>query len=243
MASTALVRLPHRSEVRRRDDGRNGAVDELANLDAWVQSVFEPTTDEYGNLVSGSTPAGFDLSGGESILRRITAVFSDPCRYLDRYSDSQLGDGLRQLWHPGEGDTGYAFGDASIPWSTRRLAIDSIGVLFERLLARRCARTYAEWSAGPGGSLDHLCFMWWDVGFPNPFDTPADEAVAWVSVQRRILGLDSVACQLSALHGLGEMGWCWSHITAPIIEEFLDGKSCSCPELRAYAQAALAGNV
>lgn len=47
-------------------------MDELANLDAWVQSVFEPTTDEYGNLVSGSTPAGFDLSGGESILRRIT---------------------------------------------------------------------------------------------------------------------------------------------------------------------------
>ena len=59
----------------------------------------------------------------------------------------------------------------------------------------------------------------------------------------RILRLQSVACQESALHGLGHWAVDYNTIVRPIIDGYLSDNRALRPELRAYAEGARVGGV
>jgi hypothetical protein len=58
-----------------------------------------------------------------------------------------------------------------------------------------------------------------------------------------VLALDSVACQESALHGLGHWQAAYPHVVEATIDRFLAARPRARPELVAYARGARAGCV
>jgi hypothetical protein len=99
----------------------------------------------------------------------------------------------------------------------------------------------------PGANpLNLVCYMWWDI-LPiagNP-DEPARREfdAAILQVLESTLHLDSLACQESALHGLGH----WQMVYPERVGEIIDRFSMSHPhlpeKLQQYMMAAYTGYV
>jgi hypothetical protein len=88
--------------------------------------------------------------------------------------------------------------------------------------------------------------MWWDdlpcLALP---DDPDHQLVheAAVGVMRRILQLNSIACQEAALHGLGHWARRPPDLVEPVVDEFLSASPAARTELLAYTRAAHCGCV
>ena len=76
-----------------------------------------------------------------------------------------------------------------------------------------------------------------------PVGEHAERDATLLQVMDQALGLDSVACRESALHGLGHWHMHYSVETTRIIERFLEGEADLDPDLVAYARSAGTGCV
>ncbi|WP_162917568.1 hypothetical protein [Dongia deserti] len=119
--------------------------------------------------------------------------------------------------------------------------VHTIYALFERVFAPRCAPVLSH-IAEPGGSeLNGVCYMWRDI-ISLRSETGDDrrgrigEAVD--TVIRRTLALPNIACQESALHGVGH--GCGR---SDVVDQYLAANPNLPPALRAYALDARAGRV
>jgi hypothetical protein len=88
--------------------------------------------------------------------------------------------------------------------------------------------------------------MWWDIipvyGKPkDPSRQELDEEV--LQVLESALKLDSVACQESALHGLGHWQYHYPQRVRKIVEDFVKRNSGLREDLRLYAWSASRGHV
>jgi hypothetical protein len=88
--------------------------------------------------------------------------------------------------------------------------------------------------------------MWWDIlplaAQPNdPDQTGLDREI--LGVMESTLRLDSVACQESALHGLGHWQHYYPQRVTEIINSFLRRQTGLREELRTYAMSAFRGCV
>ena len=169
----------------------------------------------------------------EITFQRLAQVFEDCANLLTPYSDETLNRAfwdLSSVW--------YALGEDSIPEDLRRRVINSFVTLFRELFAKRCSPVLGDRNE-QGSPLNSACYMWWD--FDCWSSIPGTEVV---EVMRSILAINHVACQESALHGLGH----WHHgeqaaAVERIVDEFLEREANLRPELRKYAQAARIGCV
>lgn len=165
---------------------------------------------------------------GESTFQRLAEVFENSATLLTPYSDETLNRAfwdLRSVW--------CALGEESIASSLRHRVVNSFEILFRELFARRCSPVLGHRNE-TGSPLNSACYMWWDwdCWYPTP-------SSALLEVMRSTLAIDHVACQESALHGLGH----WyqrqqSAAVASIIDEFLEREAHLRVELREYAQLA-----
>jgi hypothetical protein len=166
--------------------------------------------------------------------------------------------------------------DPSVPWPARQLCIRSMFCVFEQVFARRCSARLQHTLTEPDPTINPLngvCYMWWDVcplqgnagpsasedfvleteevidegPAVDPFAADLEDEI--LEVLRQSLGLDSVACQEGALHGLGHRAYRHPVRVATIVDEFLSRRYPDWPEgaldeaLRGYALAARRGYV
>jgi hypothetical protein len=167
-------------------------------------------------------------------LGRLADVFENSSVLLAPYSEATLN---RAFWDLGS-NVFPAVGDESIDWALRQRVIRSFEFLFRDLFAVRCWPVLGHLNE-EGSPLNSACYMWWD--FDCWYSAPSS---ALRTVMRSTLDIDNVACQESALHGLGH----WYDRQHPeeverIIDEFLGRGQNLRSELRQYAQAARAGLV
>jgi hypothetical protein len=136
--------------------------------------------------------------------------------------------------------------EPAVAWPQRYRAIRAIATLFERLFARRCSDHLSYFDEAGAGPLNAVCYMWWDL-FPtwgSPTDPSQVEFDAEIlAVMKRILALDSLACQESALHGLGHWRMHYPGVVEETIDEFRDRVGTMRQELREYATCARRGYV
>src|SRR4051812_23973794 len=201
-------------------------------LKEWIDRVF-------------GEPPEFDVDeihgADEATLVRLTEVFEDPATLLAGYSDEVL---KQVLWALGNRELN-AVHDPAIEWAVRDRFIRSFEILFREFFAVRCQAVLGH-DSEEGNPLNTVCYMWWDLDCWRPGLYPVtqnrmDSAV--LASMRSILAIDHVACQESALHGLGH--WYWAHSTAVerIIDEFLEREPDLCEALRDYSADARCGCV
>ena len=198
--------------------------------DAWY---FAPDTPEW------DAPAGLTLA-------YLTRLFDSPLDSVGHFSDEQLNQGFWYLTSNDCSDHMFLLIDASLPEPARLACLSAMRQLYAQLFATRCTNLPSHQDAGSGMSvLNAICYMWWDVmpihGEPNdPRRARFDEAV--LALLRDILAMDSVACQESALHGLGHWSYYYRAQVREIIQDYLAGAPGD-NVLGNYARTAAAGMV
>ena len=176
----------------------------------------------------------------------LTRLFAHPEPALRWYSDSQIAQGLTYLVSTSAtGDNGWLY-STDVPIEDRIRCVDAVASLFAKLFVPRCTPHLSHLSETEAGSLNGVCYMWWD-GFPclalagDPNLTIMQGTA--LRTMARILGFSSIACQESALHGLGH----WQRDHDPRVNAIIDGFLEANPDvdtrLVSYANSARCGCV
>jgi hypothetical protein len=175
-----------------------------------------------------------------------TRLFEDPLAPLASYGDAQVNQGLWYLISNGGSDCMTTLYDATVPLPDRVRCVRAFGTVFRDLFLPRCTPHLSHRDEPDCGALNAVCYMWWDllplIGAPED-RTRADLDRAALDVMTDELALPSVACQESALHGLGHWHRGYPREVESIVDAFLRAHGDSRPELMAYARSARAGCV
>jgi len=212
------------------------------SFDEWVRHMF----DHPVSVPAWHWDTEADLAELEPrrVITYTTELFVRAPELLAPYTDGQANQGLWYLISETSSPL-YALTDVAIPVEQRVRCIQVITSLFEQYFAPRCTPhlSHCEVGAGP---LNPVCYMWWDI-FPlcgQPNDVARHEIdAACLSVMGSTLELSSVACQESALHGLGHWGLCYKGRCQRIISRFMQRHRDLHPGLLEYAARARETNV
>lgn len=213
-------------------------------FDDWVAHVFDHAVADRAWYFDLDTPVW--AGPAPLTLAHLTRLFGDPGRCLARYDDRQLNEGFWYLVSNSASDHMFALTDASAPLANRVRCLESFTSLFEKLFAVRCSPHLSHIDQPGAGPLNGVCYMWWDL---LPLSgTPADPSrreidAAALSVMEATLGLDSLACRESALHGLGHWYHAYPERVGDIIERALGRSTAWPPALTRYAGIAKTGCV
>ncbi|HKS71709.1 MAG TPA: hypothetical protein VJQ82_00850 [Terriglobales bacterium] len=214
------------------------------SFDEWIKWVFDHpvTSPEWywqGGLRTVDNPAG-------QVVEFLGRLFEDPGRSTEEYSDEQLNQGLWFIADSSCSEHISALLDEGVVLELRERCIRSMGALFEKLFAKRCSPHMASLNQIGVRPLNATCYMWWDLlasaTAPEDGHRLLDQTVC-LEVMQNILSLSNIACQESALHGLGHWQRNFQRETRQIVEEFLLKNPQVSGELRNYALKAVMGQV
>ena len=179
------------------------------------------------------------------IIAYATKLFEGCGGLLDAYSDAQVNQGLWFLISETSPHL-YALADTSIPLEERLHCIRSISALFEQCFVPRCAPRLSHLDEIGADTLNCVCYMWWDI-FPlraQPANIERREIdKACLTVMETTLRLPSIACQESALHGLGHWGRFYPDVCEGIAATYMKEHEGSRIELWRYAERARYGEI
>jgi len=180
-------------------------------------------------------------------IRYLTRLFDAPEAALSAYSEAQVDQGLWYMVSNACSDHMFALVEDSVPLAERIACILSIQTLYTEYFAPRCSEhlSHCANATDAVSPLNRICYMFWDLMPLVPVrEDPEREAIgnAVMVVLEAALQLPSVACQESALHGLGHWALGYPDEVRVCIEKYI---SRTRPEgaLRDYAEQAAQGNV
>jgi hypothetical protein len=208
------------------------------SFDEWVRHLFDhAVTEPAWHWNEDADSAELEP---QRVITYATELFESAGKLLAPYTDAQVNQGLWFLISEGVSPL-YALTKASIPLEQRVHCIRSISTVFEQCFLVRCTPHLSHLDDPGAGALNPVCYMWWDI-FPlsgQPEDATRREIdEACLSVMESTLRLPSVACQESALHGLGHWGLSYKSQCQSIISTFMQRHRDLRPELQNYAARA-----
>jgi hypothetical protein len=209
------------------------------SYEAWIEHVFSHEVRPYRNAWYFDPDCDMWSAPAWLSVGYLTRLFENPEPALAYFSDAQIAQGLHYLIDSGAGGVVLALGDESVPLIDRERCVRAIEILFANLFAARCTPHLSHLDEPGAGDLNGICYMWWDVFATGALDLTG----ATLAAMERILALDSIACQESALHGLGHWRAYDERAVEAIIDAYLTRRPCLRRELGAYARAARGGCV
>ncbi|GAB4571566.1 MAG: hypothetical protein Kow0077_08570 [Anaerolineae bacterium] len=221
-----------------------GRLPDDLSFEGWVRHIFDHP--------SQGQPWYFDLDADwwdetarpDRTLDYLTRLLEAPRDLLAPYTDSQINDGLWYLLSNSQHMD--VLMNPHLPLEGRLRCLRGIETFYAQVFYSRCMEVLGHIDEPGAGPLNSACYMWWDLIslLPAPADRvrePLDRAV--LDVLAAILQIDHVACQESALHGLGHWHFGYPAAVQTIIEDFLRDAPHLTPGLRAYAEQAACGCV
>lgn len=215
------------------------------SFEDWIVDCFDHET--TGPLWYDD-PCAADWQGASATkVRYLTRLFDDPSAALSVYSDAQVNQGFWYIVSTACSDHMSALVDESVPLAERVACILSIENLYARCFAVRCSAhlSHGIRAIEEASPLNSACYMFWDLMplYPAPVD-PQRAALgqAVLHVLDAVLRLPSIACQESALHGLGHWEYNYPAEVRACIARYL-ARTQPDGALRAYAEQAAQGNV
>lgn len=186
-----------------------------------------------------------DPSVAKDLLVRLAAeTFRGIAKTSSQFDERQVCMGLQYLVNPSCGPIPYLYLDTSIDFSLRRDAIIGMETVFRDVFSHlNVGRTLYQNGKNAPLSYRETCYMWWDLfprhGAPRKPDLEQTDTVICQTICS-ILKIDNLACQESALHGLGHWFSSRPDEVVEAVETFLPRTPV---ELRQYAIDAMQGRV
>jgi hypothetical protein len=183
-------------------------------------------------------------------LAFVATLFENPLAHLSCYSDGQINQGINFIVYRARSQHFEGLVDRRIDLNLRTRCICSLENLSRELFALRCSDSLRI-EINP---LDRICYMLWDlvVREAEASEMNADFTYRcfrdpeidqeFLATLARILAIPSVACQRSALHGLGHLERD-AKLGRNVIRQYLDDRPNLPEDLRQYANRALAGKI
>lgn len=208
------------------------------SFDDWVRHLFDHSVAKPAWYLDDDADTAAVEPG--RVITYATDLFARSAELLAAYADDQANQGLWCLISEVSSPL-YALAEESVPLEQRANCIRSVSTVFEQCFVPRCTAHLSHLNEPGAGALNSVCYMWWDI-FPlcgQPEDTARREInEACLSVMESTLQLPSIACQESALHGLGHWGLSYRGRCRSIISTFMKRHGNLRPELREYAARA-----
>jgi len=184
----------------------------------------------------------------ETAARYLVQLFEAPVAATAGLSDDRIGKGL---WHICGYDGYLRFArDADVPNELQIRCMQALKILYRDLFAVRCGPHFQhlmrKGDPDQGTALDTICYMLFDLSqIEGATTTIGEEHLVdpIFDVLEYALGLDSVACQESALHVLGHLWLFHSERVPAIVDRYLAAHPDLDERLRSYAGAARVGVV
>jgi hypothetical protein len=191
----------------------------------WVKFVFDhPVADDVQKAWYWDDE--WEWEGDPTrVLEYSIRLFRDPEFLPNQYTPEQINQGFWFLLGATNQLQDWIW-DENIDWRIRRECIMSMVDVFGRLFAKNPA--------------EDSCSMWWDLlrSFEDSPDPKVKEAM--LESLSQILRIDSLDCQVGALHGLGHLEHDGKR---KVIEEYLGSHPNLDAETKEYALAAIEGRV
>jgi hypothetical protein len=216
-------------------------------FDQWIKEIFDrPVEEEWHASYHRRWLEQLPALG----LAFVAKLFENPPAYLSGYSDEQIDQGICIIVSPLCSDHFCYVAEGNIDLALRKRCIRSLENLSRELFAPRCSDNVWIYTK----PLNHICDMLWDIVVygTNSTDWNSDRALWGVrnpeidkellNTLSRILVIPSIACQQSALHGLGHLVD-FSGLGSSVIQRYLDEHPDLRSDLREYALGALTGEV
>jgi hypothetical protein len=187
----------------------------------------------------------------ERALTFATKLFENPLAYLSCYSDAQIGEGIWFIVYRACSKHFEGLMDRNIDLGLRTRCIRSLENVSRDLFAPRCTDDVRR---NDTNSLDQTCYMLWDLVVRDaetfewspdrPYRTSRDPEIdkEFLDTLALILAMPNIACQQSALHGLGHLVRD-AKLGENVVQQYLDTHPNLRDDLRKYAQRALTGAV
>jgi hypothetical protein len=207
-------------------------------FEEWLKFVFDhPVLDTTGPSYNQKhwylRDEEWNLSNWDSVLQAefCTALFDEPSVIKTKYSWEQIEEGF---WFLLNEIVQYLIHDINIPWIKRKKLIESMENLYERLFS--------------DDPITLTSFMWWDGLCYDYFmkkgvvENEDDLNVQNTALEtlKRILKIESLKCQVAALHGLGHV---MHKETASVINEFLEQHANLPKRIQEYAKCCIQGTM
>ena len=183
-------------------------------------------------------------------LTFVTRLFENPLASLSRYNDAQIDQGLWFIVHGANSKHFKWLIDGRVDLGLRKRCIQSVENLSRALLAPRCSDEVIHGTK----PLDSICYMLWDLVIPDAYHLQDNSDGTYSHVRdpeidkefsrtlARIITIPSIACQQSALHGLGHLVYD-AHLGCDVIQKYLEDHPDLRSDIRKYAEQALQGKV
>ena len=176
-----------------------------------------------------------------SEIAYLTQTFEQADLVLGSFSDRQVNQGFYVLFNA---DYMFCLRDQTVLLPERLRCIYAMEALFAKCFAVRCSPHLSHLDERGANPLNSVCYMWWDIlpihGLSSHVPERPDSAAidqACLTVMKQTLEVDNVACQESALHGLGHWSIYYPEVKT-VIDVFLKRNNSARSELRSYAKAA-----
>ena len=206
------------------------------SFDEWVKFVFDHSVSDdsqsawYWDEQLSIFWEKWTLSEGRIAERQLefaTTLFQNSAALLARYSPEQINQGF---WFLLNGHSSFSLADfiwnIELDWNLREQCIKSMVKPFRVIFTQIPEQD--------------SCNMWWDMlrNFGDSIDLKVVEAM--LQTMAEILQFPSLACQVSALHGLGHIKHDGKR---KVIEDYLQVNSNLDKEIQDYALAAIEGKI
>jgi hypothetical protein len=221
----------------------------IKSFEDWVKYVFDHPVYEQKQqwYFEVDAPHWNEEDNPAATVSYITQLFQNAADVCKPYSDAQLNQGFWFLVSNAGSNHMFTLLSNRVPVPDRERCIQSMVDVFRDLFGVRCShhlshtlRTYDS-AVNP---LNSACYMWWDIipiGGSQSNDRWLNEAC--LDVMEQTLQLKSIACQESALHGLGHWQVSNPERVQGIIDRFLKANPNIVPALKTYALSARGGCV
>lgn len=203
---------------------KDSQIQDFDNLpfEDWLDFVFDSkwSSDKQEDYVELSNLGGET----EVFVKNCIKLFENSAFLLDKFSPEQIEGGFFGfILSPRVSLDWWLWDKNNTPELRRKFIFSSVNV-FKQIFTKN--------------SFEHSCFMWWDSLRDFGKDKDLQTASLMFVALRQILEIDSLDCQLSALHGLGHIE---HNGKKKLIEEFLR-RHRKFPK-KDYALAAIEGKV
>lgn len=196
------------------------------SFDEWIEFVFNhPIASENADAWYWDDDWEWEAEEAEHIIKYCIRLFRNPNFLLEKFSSEQINQGFWFLLGATEQLQNWLW-NRGIDWKLREDCIMSMVGVFEQMFIQN--------------PIEDACYMWWDLlrDFSDDQDPKTKDAM--LAALSQILKLDSIDCQVSALHGLGHLEHSGKR---KVIEQFLEAQPNLDDEMRDYATAAMKGRV